>query len=175
VVSNEHPEHSARHGRKEKYAGQNPEEEPAQVPLPSMRLDDCPGLALPDSGEEALVIGPGLCEFSHRLEWPIRRYGHLATEKWPPGRCPRTSLRATVPAKVMDHDEDKPSEDLPEAARKLGPRDLYEIEMYFRQEGFSEFVYDAELDLFRFPEDGRVAFSREFADWKRLRERGYLD
>jgi hypothetical protein len=60
VVSNEHPEHSARHGRKEKYAGQNPEEEPAHVPLPTMRLDDCPGLALPDSGEEALSIGPGL-------------------------------------------------------------------------------------------------------------------
>jgi hypothetical protein len=77
---------------------------------------------------------------------------------------------------VMDHDdEDKPTEHLPEAAKKLGPGDLYEIEMYFRQEGFSDFVYDAELDLFRFPEDGRVAFSREFADWERLRERGYLD
>ncbi len=75
----------------------------------------------------------------------------------------------------MFQDHDKPAKQLPEAVTNLGPRDLYDIEMYFRQEGWSEFVYDAELDLFRFPEDGRFAFCQEFADWKRLRERGYLD
>jgi hypothetical protein len=64
------------------------------------------------------------------------------------------------------------------AAEHLRPefigRDLYDIEMYFREEGHSEFVYDAELDIFRFPEDGRFAFCCEFADWERLHERGYL-
>jgi hypothetical protein len=75
----------------------------------------------------------------------------------------------------MDHTADKPDEVPPEVLMNLGAGDLYDIEMYFRQEGSSRFVYDAELDLFRFPEDGRFAFCEEFADWKRLRERGYLD
>jgi hypothetical protein len=52
--------------------------------------------------------------------------------------------------------------------------DLYDVETYFRQKGASEFVYDDVLDIFRFPEDGRFAFCDEFADWNRLRERGYL-
>jgi len=39
--------------------------------------------------------------------------------------------------------------------------------------GYSEFLYDAEHDLFRFPEDGRFAFSKEWADMKLLEERGY--
>jgi hypothetical protein len=38
---------------------------------------------------------------------------------------------------------------------------LYEFEMVLREEGISGFVYDEEEDLFRFPEDGRFAFSRE--------------
>jgi hypothetical protein len=46
--------------------------------------------------------------------------------------------------------------------------------MYFREEGHSEFVYDKELDIFRFPDDGRFAFCKEFADWERLWQRGYL-
>jgi len=29
--------------------------------------------------------------------------------------------------------------------------------------------------VFRFPEDGRFVFCKEFADWERLQERGYLD
>jgi hypothetical protein len=41
-------------------------------------------------------------------------------------------------------------------------------------EGGSEFVYDKELDVFRF-EDGRFAFCQEFADWELLGERGYFD
>ena len=49
---------------------------------------------------------------------------------------------------------------------------LYEFEMALREEGLSDFVYDEENDLFRFP-DGRFAFSREWSDVKLLRERGY--
>jgi hypothetical protein len=52
--------------------------------------------------------------------------------------------------------------------------DLYAVETYFRRKGVSEFVYDEKLDVFRFPEDGRFAFCREFADRQRLQERGYL-
>ena len=40
---------------------------------------------------------------------------------------------------------------------------LYEFEMLLLEEGISDFVYDEEKDLFRFP-DGRFAFSREWAD-----------
>jgi hypothetical protein len=51
---------------------------------------------------------------------------------------------------------------------------LYELEIALHAEGIdSEFVYDAEHDLFRFPEDGRFAFSGEWADVKLLEERGY--
>ena len=50
---------------------------------------------------------------------------------------------------------------------------LYEFEMALREEGISDFVYDEENDLFRFPEDGRCAFSRERSDVKLLQERGY--
>jgi hypothetical protein len=54
--------------------------------------------------------------------------------------------------------------------RSLG---LYELEMALREEeGLSDFVYDEENDLFRFP-DGRFAFSREWSDVKLLREPHY--
>jgi hypothetical protein len=47
---------------------------------------------------------------------------------------------------------------------------LYELETYFRKDGWpSDFVYDAEHDLYRFP-DGEFAFSREYANRRRLRE-----
>ena len=75
----------------------------------------------------------------------------------------------------MDHDNDdnnKPAEHLPP---ELVARDLYETGIYLREEGDSVFMYDEEFDVFRFPEDGRFAFCKEFADWERLRERGYLD
>ena len=49
---------------------------------------------------------------------------------------------------------------------------LYETEMFFRDEGLSDFVYDEENDLFRF-EDGRFAFSLTQADIALLEERGY--
>jgi hypothetical protein len=78
----------------------------------------------------------------------------------------------------MDHPNDKAVEHLLEAVIRLRPelfaRDLYDIEVYFREEGHSEFVYDEELDIFRFPEDGRFAFCKEFADWERMWQRGYM-
>src|ERR687890_87582 len=49
---------------------------------------------------------------------------------------------------------------------------LYVFEMMLREEGISDFVYDEEKDLLRFP-DGRFAFSREWADIDLLQERGY--
>ena len=51
---------------------------------------------------------------------------------------------------------------------------LYRFEMALREEGaISDFVYDEEQDLFRFP-DGRFAFSRDYADVRLLEERGYF-
>jgi hypothetical protein len=46
---------------------------------------------------------------------------------------------------------------------------------FLRKQGFSEFAYGEELDVFRFPKDGSFAFCEEFADWDLLEERGYLD
>ena len=57
----------------------------------------------------------------------------------------------------------------------LSVEDLWDVETYFRRKGGSEFVYDEGLDVFRFPEDRRFAFCREFADWQQLQERGYLN
>lgn len=50
---------------------------------------------------------------------------------------------------------------------------LYDVETYFRAKGTCEFVYDEEMDVYRFPHDGRFAFCREFADWRRLIQWGY--
>ena len=57
----------------------------------------------------------------------------------------------------------------------LAAEDLCDVEAYFRSKGGREFVYDEELDVFRFPEDGRFAFCMEFADWNLLLERRYLE
>jgi hypothetical protein len=46
--------------------------------------------------------------------------------------------------------------------------------MALREEGLSDFVYDEKQDLFRFPDGGRFAFPREWADVKLLQERGYF-
>jgi hypothetical protein len=52
---------------------------------------------------------------------------------------------------------------------------LYRFEMALREEEESSgFVYDEEQDRFRFPEDGRFAFSKEYANVKLLEERGYF-
>ncbi len=49
---------------------------------------------------------------------------------------------------------------------------LYEIEMFFREEGLFDFIYDEDSDLFRF-KNGRFAFSRARADVALLEERDY--
>ena len=72
----------------------------------------------------------------------------------------------------MDHD--KPA-DLYKNTLYLRAEDLCDVETYFREKGCSEFEYDAELDVFRFAEDGRFAFCRDFANWQLLEERGYLE
>jgi hypothetical protein len=74
----------------------------------------------------------------------------------------------------MDRNKDKPairweSTEL----RRSWLNTLCTVEMYFLKRGCSEFEYDEELDVFRFPEDGRFAFCWEFADWALLWERGY--
>jgi len=75
----------------------------------------------------------------------------------------------------MAHNDNKPTERRPGYAAGVSPQDLWRLEKYFMHKGTSEFVYDEKLDVFRFPEDGGFAFCDEFADWKRLQERGYVD
>ncbi len=51
---------------------------------------------------------------------------------------------------------------------------LYELETGFREYGWpSDFVYDEKHDLYRFP-DGEFAFSRQYANKRRLREEGTI-
>ena len=61
--------------------------------------------------------------------------------------------------------------------RRRKAESLYEIETEFREDSwFSSveyFVYDAEHDLYRFP-DGEFAFSKEYASERRLREMGCI-
>jgi hypothetical protein len=58
--------------------------------------------------------------------------------------------------------------------RCRGAQALYEFETALHEEGYPDLVYDEGQDLLRFPEDGRFAFSREWADVKLLQERGYF-
>jgi hypothetical protein len=57
--------------------------------------------------------------------------------------------------------------------RRRRARVIYEFEMALREEGHSDFVYDEEQDLFRFP-DGKFAFSKEWANVELLQKRGYF-
>jgi hypothetical protein len=59
--------------------------------------------------------------------------------------------------------------------RRSGAEMLYELETAFREDGWpsEEFVYDAEHDLYRFS-DGEFAFSREYANERRLRKMGCI-
>jgi hypothetical protein len=52
---------------------------------------------------------------------------------------------------------------------------LYELEALFAEAGWhsEEFVYDDEHDLYRFV-GGEFAFSREYANERRLREMGII-
>jgi hypothetical protein len=72
----------------------------------------------------------------------------------------------------MTNTRDRDPSNPPEGAALQ--EELYALEMYRTETGNSEFVYDEELDVFRFPEDSRFAFCDEFADWRLLRERGYV-
>ncbi len=76
---------------------------------------------------------------------------------------------------MEDHEANKPAGYVDDLAKYLRASDLYDLETYFKNKGGSEFLYDEELDVFRFPEDGRFAFCKEFADWRLLEERGYLE
>jgi hypothetical protein len=65
---------------------------------------------------------------------------------------------------------------LPESElRRRRAATLYELEALFAEDGWpsEDFVYDAEHDLYRFP-DGEFAFSREYANERRLRQMGCI-
>jgi hypothetical protein len=58
--------------------------------------------------------------------------------------------------------------------RRSGAEILYELETGFREDDWpSDFVYDEKYDLYRFP-DGEFAFSREYANERRLRQMGII-
>ena len=58
--------------------------------------------------------------------------------------------------------------------RRRAAETLYELETAFREDGWlSDLVYEVEHDLYRFP-DGELAFSREYANERRLREMGII-
>ena len=58
--------------------------------------------------------------------------------------------------------------------RRQRAQALYEFETALHEQGYPDFVYNEGQDLFRFPEDGRFAFSREWADVMLLQKRGYF-
>ncbi len=60
-----------------------------------------------------------------------------------------------------------------EDGRRRPAKVLYDLEMALWEMGMSKLNYDEELDCFRFPEDGRFAFSKREADWKLLEELDY--
>ena len=65
---------------------------------------------------------------------------------------------------------------IPESERRRRRAEtLYELEAEFAKQGWPSdyFVYDAEHDLYRFA-DGEFAFSREYANERRLREEGLI-
>jgi hypothetical protein len=90
-------------------------------------------------------------------------------------QMPARHRHATVTVVIMESHKNKPrahSQTRGQGHRWLDI--LCEVEMYFRENGCSDFEYDEELNVFRFPEDGRFAFCSEFADWDLLQRRGYL-
>ncbi len=60
-----------------------------------------------------------------------------------------------------------------EDERRRPAKVLYDLERALWEMGMSKLNYDEELDCFRFPEDGRLAFSKREADWKLLEELDY--
>jgi len=57
--------------------------------------------------------------------------------------------------------------------RRRAAKVLYDLEMALWELGMSKLNYDEEQDCFRFPEDGRFAFSKREANWKLLEALGY--
>jgi hypothetical protein len=59
--------------------------------------------------------------------------------------------------------------------RRRRTETLYELEALFAEAGWHSevFVYDDEHNLYQFA-DGEFAFSREYANERRLREMGYI-
>ena len=57
--------------------------------------------------------------------------------------------------------------------RRQAVKVLYDLEMALWEMGMAQLTYDEEQDCFRFPEDGRFAFSKREADWKLLEELDY--
>ena len=75
---------------------------------------------------------------------------------------------------AMAQEANKPVEHLPGViAREIWPEDLRDVLTHTTKQASSEFVYDEELDAFRFSEDGRFAFCEEFANWELLAKRGW--
>ena len=59
--------------------------------------------------------------------------------------------------------------------RRQDAQFFYQFDLLLLEEGLgSELVYDAEREVFRFP-DGRFALSREHADWDGLKAMGYFE
>jgi hypothetical protein len=59
--------------------------------------------------------------------------------------------------------------------RRGGAEILYELETAFREDSWpsDDFLYDTEHELYRFA-DGEFAFSREYANERRLRQMGII-
>jgi hypothetical protein len=89
------------------------------------------------------------------------RYDHQ--KKWPPGRWLRICLHATISAMDMESRKNKPTNRSSMEEIASSAEVLYVVERHFREKGVSEFVYDDELDGFRFPEENHSAFLEEFA------------
>jgi hypothetical protein len=85
-----------------------------------------------------------------------------------------TLARELVEGEPMCRQYDSKPAAAPEAPLRLRAEDLCDLEEWFGEKGLSEFRYDESLDVFRFAEDGRFAFCRDFADWRLLEDRGYL-
>jgi hypothetical protein len=123
-----------------------------------------------DSPRSDTHLTTGRAEVMH---FHSRTIGHSATPKMAAWQMPTLRHHATLAVMLMEsHKRTDRFRTKRQGSRWLDI--LYDVEMYFSQNGCSDFEYDEELDVFRFPKDGRFAFCREFADWDLLRERGYL-
>jgi hypothetical protein len=119
----------------------------------------------------------------HPVRVPRRRRASFAPDA--PLVCPSAPVFLAIPERITlarepterkpmgRHHDDNPAA-APAAPPRLRAKDLCDLEEWFREKGLCEFRYDESLDVFRFAEDGRFAFCRDFADWRLLEARGYL-